>query len=242
MRREGLVELPVGVHAARAARSRRAGGRGGRRADAHRAGELAGLVDVDPQPARVRDRVLVAARLVADGGGDEHLLVTVGVPAGEREQAAQPLGLAGAAAGQEVVAPLARGDPQVAVAARAGGELDEPVARRVQHPELQRAVALGRQRAGEQAPVGEPYPAAQRVRGGGSGARRARARGGDGRRHACCSFHWPGTGSSPSGLQDDAHEPPRPEGRGGASGRGPDARPRVAARSSRGRQVAHRQA
>ena len=86
-----------------------------------------------------------------------------GVVLGELEQRREPPLLAGAAARQEVIASPPRGDLQPAVAPAAGGELDQPGGLLVQHSELQRPVSLGRQLAGEDAPVSEPDPAAQPV-------------------------------------------------------------------------------
>ena len=63
--------------------------------------------------------------------------------------------------GRKWSAPPAGRDLKPPVAPRAGGELHQPVAVLVQHPELQRAVALGRKLAGEHASVSEPDAAAQ---------------------------------------------------------------------------------
>ena len=185
--RQGLVELPVGVYAAGAAGlDEQVTGPVGQ--EPPEGGQLAGPVDVDPQPPRVRDGVLRAPRLGSDGGGGEHLLAALGVPSGEREQPFQPALLAAGAAGQEVVAALPGADPQVAAAAGAGRELHQPVADAVQHPELQRPVALRRERAREDAPVAEAHPAPQPYGRGRPGARRVCGRGGNGRRHTCCSL------------------------------------------------------
>ena len=157
---ERAVELPVRVDAARAAGldeqvARPVG------EERPQGGELAGPVDVDPQPPGVIDGVLAAARGAADGGRDQQLLAAVGVARGQREQVLEPRSPAGPAAGEEVVAALAGAQAQRAVAAPAGGELDEPVGLLVQNAQLQRPVTVRGQLAGEAAPVRESHSAAQ---------------------------------------------------------------------------------
>ena len=175
----GSVELPVGVHAARTAaldeQVARALGQ-----ERPQRGQLAGLVDVDPQPAGLADRVLVAARRRPHGRGEEHLLAPVGVPRREREQRLQPLISAGPAAGQEVVGAPAGRDLQPPVAAGAGGELDQPVGLLVQESRAAarggaRARARRRRRVRQRAGRGSAAPRAGGWRGAGRGRRWLRA-------------------------------------------------------------------
>ena len=138
-----LGELPVGVHAARAARSRSAGGTAARPGTPTAPCSWPGW-----STSTHRKRVSLTACLSPRGGrpdgrGDEHLLAAVGVPRGERRAAPRSqLASTGLSAGEEVVGAPAGGDLQPAVAPGAGGELHQPVGVLVQHPELQRAVAL----------------------------------------------------------------------------------------------------
>ena len=217
-----LGELPVGVGAAGAAGFDQQVTRPlGQQRPQRR--QFAGLVDVDPQEAAVRDRVLVAAAVGPRRDADERLLARTGASPrgvgtaddllGVREQRREPVALAGGSAGQVVLGPPPAVERELAVgAARAGGELDELGGLGVQHPELDRPVAGGRQRAGEDAAVGEPHAAAQacglgahdphRASGaliGGRAAAACRARGGIGggqAAHRCsCSIAGRGLGS-----------------------------------------------
>ena len=125
--------------------------------------QFVGLIDVHPQEASLDHRVLVAPRHRPNRRGEEHLLAGVNVPSGERQQWRQPIRLAGLAAGKEVIGAPAGRDLQPAIATSYGGELDEPITVLVQDAELERAVPLRREHAGED------------VRGGrGSAAHRAR--------------------------------------------------------------------
>ena len=137
-------------------------------------GQPLGTVDVDPQKPGVGDRVLGAARLGARRRPDERLLARRSRRTGRgcsrrrrfaararADRSSQPR-CAGRAAGQEVLAPVAPVDLDLAARrTRARGELDEPVGLGVQQPEMQRPMALRRQLAAEHPPVGEPHPAAQ---------------------------------------------------------------------------------
>jgi hypothetical protein len=134
-RRERLGDFPVRVRAARAARldQQVAGTLGQERPQRV---QLAGLVDVDPQPAGLADRVLLPARRRADGGGEEHLLAPLGMLRGELEQRFEPPLFTGGAAEQEVVGSPACGDLKTAITPRASRQLDEAVALLVQQPDL----------------------------------------------------------------------------------------------------------
>jgi hypothetical protein len=134
----------------------------------------------------VGDGVLVAARSHARGDADERLLArsgdvpAVGVGAGDdllgvREQPPQPIAASAGAAGQVVLGAAAPVELESAVGCpRAGCELDQVGGVGVQDPELDRAVALGWQGAGEQAPVGQADAAAQPPRPGSGGRGRRR--------------------------------------------------------------------
>jgi len=65
------------------------------------------------------------------------------VALGEFEQRLEPASVAGGAAREEVTGASAGADLQPAVAPGAGGQLYQPGAVLVQHPELQRSVWLG---------------------------------------------------------------------------------------------------
>ena len=88
-RGDGLRDLPVGVNAARAARLDQEVARSLGQERPQRV-QLPGLVDVDPQPPRVTDRPLIAARLHSNGGGEEHLLAPFGVPRRQPRQRSSP--------------------------------------------------------------------------------------------------------------------------------------------------------
>ena len=159
--------------------------------------QLTGPVDVDPQEPRGRDGVLAAAALCAWRDADERLLTRRAVeqlaregarddPLGVPEQRLKPAVLAAGAAGQVVLGPAAAVDVELAVGrAHARCELDQLARVGVQHAELQRPVALGRQLAGEHAPVGEPDPTAQARRSGSSRAGWRAAVAGFARRSCC---------------------------------------------------------
>ena len=92
-------------------------------------GQLAGLVDVDPQEPCRGDRVLVAAlraRAAATPTNASSRAAFAGAPVrvgavadllGVREQGGEPARVSGRAAGQEVLGPGAPVEPQLAVRA-----------------------------------------------------------------------------------------------------------------------------
>jgi hypothetical protein len=159
-RGQRLLELPVRMCAARAALHEQVARALGK--ELPQRGQPVRLVDVDPQKAGLSDRVLVAAGHRTNGRSDEHLLARLDVPAGERHQAPQPAAR-GLSAGTEVIGAAAGRDLKPPIAAHTRGDLNEPARVFVKQPELQRAVALRGERAGEDSPVSEPHPAAQPV-------------------------------------------------------------------------------
>ena len=125
--RKRLGELPVRVHAARAARldQQVAGPLGQERPQRV---QLAGLVDVDPQPAGLADRMLLPARRRARrrGRGTPPRPGRRGAPRARAARSSHPSS-PDCAARQEVVGAPAGGDLKPAVTPHARRELDQPV-------------------------------------------------------------------------------------------------------------------
>jgi hypothetical protein len=149
-RRQRARQPPVGVHPTAAPDQQLAGPLGQERVQPV---EPAGPVDVDPQPARVRDVLLVARPAHAAGHADEALLARLarraetrlGVGAGQdpRGVLERPLKPARIARGrgQKVLAAFAPVDQhRPAGRASARRNLDKPVRLAVQHPQVDRAM------------------------------------------------------------------------------------------------------
>jgi hypothetical protein len=96
-RRQRLRQLPVGVHAARASALDEQVARALGQERPQRL-QLAGLVDVDPQPVARADGVLVAARRGTRRRGEKHLLALCDVVCRELEQRVPPFVCTGAPA------------------------------------------------------------------------------------------------------------------------------------------------
>ena len=107
-------------------------------------------------------RLLLAARCgLAPAGATNTSSPRAACRSASSSSSLEPARLTGSAAGEEVIGASACGDVQPALAPAPCCQLDQAGGVLVQHPELQRPVAFGREIAGEHAPVSEPDPAAQ---------------------------------------------------------------------------------